>query len=827
MGLSQDPRALLGCNVPSMHWATRSRLAALAVLVLLAAFVAGAPVWVRRHVEAAAARYGASATVRWIVPRAAGLELRDLELKWPDVPGLQVRLDRVVVAWSSPRGVTIEGGLTRYEGDVESLRAGIERVRSLRGALAEPGGDPGSSRPVSARGLGIEWVAPWGTLMARDGTIVRELEQLTVAISAVQGTHPVGSIAVSDARCELARNDGRWRLRKLSTAGASVELSKEAGDLGALLRSSNRGPSAPGQETPSADALARLAGSLATRARQVRDVADRARAELDERLDPKGEVDLGGLIVAAPHAAEPWRLGPARFVVAPRDGHWKFELLAGDAEALRFGATEGEGLALTAALANRDEPLEIEVRGGPIRLGQLGIEDGAFHLRDPDRASFHANARVRLAPNESSLSVQGDVHVRALSFELPALAPAPVRGLDAAFRGSAELALDGTSLRVRGGEFEVGKVRLNGELEVARDPTASTDPTAGQPPPTTPAGMRAAAGASDATTHAKRSARYVIDAKYDVPLVPCQSIVDAAPEGLLPTVTGIKLAGSFALRGHAKIDTADLDRHYDVRWDTSNSCRVTSVPPAIDVARFRAPFTRKVYSASGARDLVHETGPGSAGWVPYGALPRTMETAIVSFEDGRFQQHDGFDAEAIRNSIRENLRQGRFVRGASTISMQLAKNLYLSRDKHLSRKLEEALLTMYLEQALTKEQIIELYANLVEFGPAIYGVGAGASHWFHTNASELSVSQTFFLGSILPNPRADHFTASGALSPGWLRLLRTVMGYANKRGRLSDEDLATGRAEVPVRGSPQPTREESPEPSSAGDALSEAPPTTE
>jgi hypothetical protein len=810
-----------------MRWATRSRLAALAVLVLIVAFAAGAPAWVRGQLEGAVARYGASAAVRWIVPRAAGLELRDVELTWADVPGLQVRLDRVVVAWRSPRGVTIEGGRARYEGDAESLQAGIERVRSLRAAVPEPREEAGASRPVSVRGLGVEWVAPWGTLTGKDGSVVRESERVTVAIADAQVTHPLGSVAGSDARCELTRMDGRWRVRRLSTAAVRVELSKEAGELGTLLRSRTREQVAPTSGTEAADALERLAQSLAIRARQARDAADRVRAELDQRLDPQGEVDLGGIVFAAPHAAEPWRLGPARFVVAPRDGHWKFELLAGEAEALRLGATEGAGLALTAALANRDEPLEFEVRGGPIRLGQLGIEDGAFHLRDPDRASLHANARVRLAPKESSLRVQGDVHVRALSFELSALAPAPVRGLDAAFRGSAELALDGTSLRVRGGEFEVGKVRLNGELEVARDPTASTDPTSGRPPPTTPAGMRAAAGASESPSRSKRASRYVIDAKYDVPLVPCQSIIDAAPEGLLPTVAGIKLAGSFALRGHAKIDTADLERHYDVRWDASNSCRITSVPPAIDVARFRAPFTRKVYSASGARDLVLETGPGSPGWVPYGALPRAMETAIVSFEDGRFQQHDGFDAEAIRNSIRENLRQGRFVRGASTISMQLAKNLYLSRDKHLSRKLEEALLTMYLEQALTKEQIIELYANLVEFGPAIYGVGAGAAHWFHANATELSVSQAFFLGSILPNPRADHFTASGALSPGWLRLLRTVMGYANKRGRLSDDDLVTGRAEVPVRGSPQPIREESSDPSSAGDAVDEATPTTE
>src|SRR6185369_12377724 len=114
-------------------------------------------------------------------------------------------------------------------------------------------------------------------------------------------------------------------------------------------------------------------------------------------------------------------------------------------------------------------------------------------------------------------------------------------------------------------------------------------------------------------------------------------------------------------------------------------------------------------------------GPGTEGWVSMGSLPKFMEVGVLTCEDGRFMRHHGFDKEAIINSIRENLAAGGFKRGASTISMQLAKNLYLSREKTLSRKLQEAVLTLYLEQELSKDQIIELYLNVIEFGPGIYG----------------------------------------------------------------------------------------------------------
>jgi membrane peptidoglycan carboxypeptidase len=232
---------------------------------------------------------------------------------------------------------------------------------------------------------------------------------------------------------------------------------------------------------------------------------------------------------------------------------------------------------------------------------------------------------------------------------------------------------------------------------------------------------------------------------------------------------------------------------------------VVEAPAGVSVERFRAPFKRTAYDAEG-RPVAIETGPGTPDWVPRSLISRFMEVAVLTTEDGGFHRHHGFDHEAIRNSVRENLRRRRFVRGASTISMQLAKNLYLDRGKNLSRKLQEAVLTMYLEQELTKDQILELYFNVVEFGPMVYGIGPAARYYYNAKAQDLSLSQALYISSIMPNPKVQHFGAGGAVSAGWMSYLHKLMKIARDRDLITDEDLDEGLRETVMRGSPTPAR---------------------
>jgi membrane peptidoglycan carboxypeptidase len=115
-------------------------------------------------------------------------------------------------------------------------------------------------------------------------------------------------------------------------------------------------------------------------------------------------------------------------------------------------------------------------------------------------------------------------------------------------------------------------------------------------------------------------------------------------------------------------------------------------------------------------------------------------------------------------------------------------------------------LTMYLEQELTKEQILELYFNVVEFGPMVYGIGPASRFYFSGSARDLSLGQSLYVASILPNPKVQHFGAGGAVSANWMSFLRKLMKYARDRNRITDEDLDEGLRETVVRGSPAPQR---------------------
>jgi len=135
------------------------------------------------------------------------------------------------------------------------------------------------------------------------------------------------------------------------------------------------------------------------------------------------------------------------------------------------------------------------------------------------------------------------------------------------------------------------------------------------------------------------------------------------------------------------------------------------------------------------------------------------------------------------------------VRGASTISMQLAKNLYLGKEKTLSRKVEEALLTMLLEAKLSKNDLMEIYLNIVELGPGIYGIEQAADYYFDESAKELSLGQALYLASILPDPTRTHFEPDGRISPRWGEYIKKLMRIAHGVKRITDSELEAGLEE--------------------------------
>ena len=161
-------------------------------------------------------------------------------------------------------------------------------------------------------------------------------------------------------------------------------------------------------------------------------------------------------------------------------------------------------------------------------------------------------------------------------------------------------------------------------------------------------------------------------------------------------------------------------------------------------------------------------------WVPYERISLNLKAAVVTSEDARFMTHHGFDWQGIQYALQKNLKKDRLVAGGSTISQQLAKNLFLSPDRSFLRKGEEAIITVMLETVLGKRRILEIYLNVIQWVQGIYGAEAAARHYFHTPAARLSVWQSATLAAMIPDPE---WYENHRYGRGYRRRVANVLNY--------------------------------------------------
>lgn len=140
-------------------------------------------------------------------------------------------------------------------------------------------------------------------------------------------------------------------------------------------------------------------------------------------------------------------------------------------------------------------------------------------------------------------------------------------------------------------------------------------------------------------------------------------------------------------------------------------------------------------------------------WVPYDRISANLKRAVIAAEDAKFADHEGFDWDGIEAAFEKNLKQGRIVAGGSTISQQLAKNLFLSSKKTPWRKIDEAVITVMLEAVMDKRRIFEIYLNVIEWGNGVFGAEAAARHYYRASAANLGRGQAAKLAAMVPNPR--------------------------------------------------------------------------
>lgn len=185
-----------------------------------------------------------------------------------------------------------------------------------------------------------------------------------------------------------------------------------------------------------------------------------------------------------------------------------------------------------------------------------------------------------------------------------------------------------------------------------------------------------------------------------------------------------------------------------------------------------------------------------------------MRNAVIASEDTTFYQHKGIDFYELQKSFEKNIKEGKFARGGSTITQQLAKNLYLSSEKSILRKLREAVITVQLEETLTKEEILEKYLNVVEFGENVYGVKEASKLYFGKSPSDLTAVDSAFLAFLLPNPKKYSVSfRKKQLTPFARIQIKKILGKLHGFKKLSADEYAAAISQVDSMWSPAPAME--------------------
>lgn len=790
----------------------RRVLAGVGVAVLLLAALIGFGPVVRSVAESKAAARGLALEIGSVRPGWFAVSLADVTVTIPEVPTLRIDLERVNVrvgAALALRGLEVEGGRIMLQGRIDEVLSQIKSWRERRAPKTAQTDSTGSSLPIEVSGLGLVWsnLAGGNSLLELEGAaLVRRSAEQSVAFQRAELRTMYGRVQMAAFRAELGEGRALERARAEQLT-AELDLSAVPGGApqGTIPTAISPSPRPePAKSAPAAgSATAKSAKSKASDKTKGKEKAKKRKGAVDVLPDPEeaAVADAPWQRLLSPVVLERWDTlqamverarGAAERALAPgaafdipvvqlRVVHEGSALNVGPAPLSISRTKDGvrgsfvtrsdrDGKQLSVAgrlpLAG-DELLELGLEGGPISLSTLGVREGDMGLVGVDHTQLVLETRATVT-DDGVLRVHASGSLSQLGIQHPGLAAEPLTDIDLGWGGDAELDFKQRRLKVSQAELTVERVQMFLELAIEA---------------------------------IERDLKLELSAR--VPRTDCDDLLGAAPRGLLPDLEGLHLGGTFALETTVSMDTRVL-ADTKVTWDWDNKCSVSETPEAFDPARFREPFKHIVLDAKG-EEMELETGPTTDSWVPLEEISRHMETALIVCEDSRFWNHRGFDSKAIQDSIATNLKAGHFVRGASTLSMQLAKNLYLGKEKTLSRKLQQTLLTLLLEERMSKQDILELYLNVVEFGPDLYGIRQAAQHYFSVHPSELSLGQALFMATLLPRPKQNQFAADGTLRKNRATHLRALMRIAHKIHRITDEELEDGLKEELLLGQPSPT----------------------
>jgi monofunctional biosynthetic peptidoglycan transglycosylase len=227
------------------------------------------------------------------------------------------------------------------------------------------------------------------------------------------------------------------------------------------------------------------------------------------------------------------------------------------------------------------------------------------------------------------------------------------------------------------------------------------------------------------------------------------------------------------------------------------ACLVGLVGAGVGAFLLTTPQPKDIKGCITAKMFEVKLCPGQNGYTKLKDISVNLRNAVIVSEDGAFYTHQGLDLFELQESLNKNLEKGEFARGGSTITQQLAKNVYLTQEKSLVRKAREALIAIQLEKILTKDEILEKYLNVVEFGPNLYGAHAASKHYFGKSPSQLTPAEGAFLAFLLPSPKKHAVSfQKKKLTPFARNQLKIIVGRMQKYKKITDYEHEEALAQI-------------------------------
>ncbi len=282
----------------------------------------------------------------------------------------------------------------------------------------------------------------------------------------------------------------------------------------------------------------------------------------------------------------------------------------------------------------------------------------------------------------------------------------------------------------------------------------------------------------------------MIDLRAQVPSADCQAVLESIPAEIVPKLQGFSLRGVFSADMKLRIDWGDLEATQLLGYVGLAKCSVLHPASEFNTERLMNGFEHQTLVGPNQFESV-EIGMASPNYAQLFDISPYFLNAVLTHEDSRFYSHRGFITKEFTAALIRNLQAGSFKRGASSITMQMVKNVFLYRDKTISRKLQELFLTWYVEKTLDKNRILEIYVNAIEYGPGIYGIVKASRTYFDKHPRDIDPVEAAFLGQLLPAPRRRYFEyCKDKLGRRTTAKMGRLLANMNKRGRLTDEELA-------------------------------------